>query len=123
LSLKLFAVDLIGNKLSRIVETSLGVGIPIVMICFFEVFHLIKKLPLKDQLLEFAHLNKPTELDVVGDNGQNAFGIKVIAVAMVIVGFGIALLGLLASRNMPSIVVGLSIILIAFPTWIASKKV
>jgi SSS family transporter len=123
LSLKLFAVDLIGNKLSRIVETSLGVGIPIVMICFFEVFHLIKKLPLKDQLHEFAHLNKPTELDVVGDNGQNAFGIKVIAVAMVIVGFGIALLGLLASRNMPSIVVGLSIILIAFPTWIASKKV
>ena len=123
LSLKLFAVQLVGFKLSRIWETSLGVGIPIVLICLFEVYNLLKKNPLKDQLLDFVHLNKSNELDNHVDNGQNAFGIKVISVAMAIVGVGITVLGIMASNNMPSIIVGLCIITLSIPTWIASKKV
>jgi hypothetical protein len=123
LTLKLFAVDLIGFKLSRIAETSLGVGIPIVLICLFEVYFLIKKAPSKDQLLAFIHLNPTDEPNIIGDNSQNVFGIRVIAIAMAIVGFGISLLGFMSSMNMPSIVVGVSIIILSLPTWIASKSV
>ena len=123
LTLKLFAVDLIGFKLSRIAETSLGVGIPIVCICLFEAYYLIKNAPAKDQLLTFVHLNPIDDSIKSGDNSQNVFGIRVIAIAMAIVGFGISLLGFMASMNMPSIVVGVSIIILSLPTWIASKSV
>ena len=115
--------DLIGFKLSRIAETSLGVGIPIVCICFFEAYYLIKNTPAKDQLLTFVHLNPIDESINSGDNSQNVFGIRVIAIAMAIVGFGISLLGFMSSMNMPSIVVGVSIIILSLPTWIASKSV
>jgi solute:Na+ symporter, SSS family len=122
LALKLFAIDLIGFKLSRIAETSLGVGIPIVLICFFEIYNSISQVPKKDQLLEFAHLNVNDEQTATSDNSQNIFGVKVIAVAMAIVGTGVTLLGLIASNNIPSIVVGLSILILSLPTWIATKK-
>ena len=122
LALKLFAIDLIGFKLSRIAETSLGVGIPIVLICFFEIYNSISQVPKKDQLLEFAHLNVNDEQTTTSDNSQNIFGVKVIAVAMAIVGTGVTLLGLIASNNIPSIVVGLSILILSLPTWIATKK-
>jgi SSS family transporter len=122
LALKLFAIDLIGFKLSRIAETSLGVGIPIVLICFFEIYNSISQVPKKDQLLEFAHLNAYDEQIATSDNSQNIFGVKVIAVAMAIVGTGVTLLGLIAANNMPSIVVGLFILILSLPTWIATKK-
>ena len=64
----------------------------------------------------------PSELSIkeADAQGQNVFGVKIIAGAIGIVGAGIALLGLLAERGMVALIVGLVILVLAFPLWISA---
>ena len=120
LILKMFSPALLGFKLTRTAETVAGQSIPLIMLFAFEMYYRVK-----GQVAEFPSFGKiaeeKVELSVASaeeSSRQNRFGIRVIAMAMAVVGAGIALLGMLAEKSAVTvIVVGLIIVLSALMIW------
>jgi len=114
---KVLAPSLIDLKLSRAVETALGMGIPMVSLLFFEIYYRAKgqlsakAIAMAQQRLEIdqAVQVKDVESHLAAEK-QNIFGIRVIAISMAVVGLGIIYLGLLAT-NFVSIIVAVGAII------------
>jgi len=123
LCLKLFSVDIFGYKLSRVWETALGVGIPVTVLFFWELYYSVRR---KIAVHSFeqpeanqVNLVMKKEADA---HIQNVFGIKIIAAAIAVVGAGVALLGSFAPRGGVALAVGVVIFLLAFPLWYTAGK-
>ncbi|MFT4153575.1 sodium:solute symporter family protein [Parafilimonas sp.] len=116
LVLKLFSVELLGFKVDRFWETTLGVGIPVLVLLLWEIYYAInnKVSALADV---FAYMPRHTAAQETDARTQNNFGIRVIAAAIAIVGSGIALLGAFAQEGKTAFIVGIIILITAFPVW------
>ncbi|WP_290790892.1 sodium:solute symporter family transporter [Flavihumibacter sp. UBA7668] len=125
---KTLSPSLFGIKLNRAVETGLGVGLPLLILLFFELYYACKG-------------RTHTSGYIVSDNGsdtnksnrtedahreaekQNIFGIRVISLSMLVVGVGIIILGLLANDfSWVVISVGSLILIIAAFVWKAAHQ-
>ena len=124
LALKLFPVELIGHKLDRVWETSLGVGIPVFVLLCWEVYYWLAGKEAVHNFIraEKSHDTVTPELHTNDATTQNTFGIKVIAASIAVVGAGIALLGMIANNGMVAAYVGLCILVISFLVWKAAKR-
>ncbi|WP_293308283.1 sodium:solute symporter family protein [Pedobacter sp. UBA5917] len=110
-------------KFSRTVETIVGVGLPVLLLAIFELYYASRNLIGAPFML--APVEQHTQEEISGNlsaEKQNIFGIKVIAISMVVVGSGIILLGVLA-QNFSGIVigVGLCVLLTAIFIWYRIK--
>lgn len=116
LVLKLFSVELLGFKVDRFWETTLGVGIPILVLLLWEIYYAITN---KVSALAnvFAQVQQHTAAQETDAKAQNRFGIKVIATAVAIVGSGIAVLGAFAQQGGTALIVGIIILVAALPLW------
>lgn len=116
LVLKLFSVELLGFKVDRFWETTLGVGIPILVLLLWEIYYAITN---KVSALAnvFAQVQQHTAAQETDAKAQNRFGIKVIATAVAIVGSGIAVLGAFAEQGGTALIVGIIILVAALPLW------
>ncbi|MFN0293876.1 sodium:solute symporter family protein [Pedobacter helvus] len=117
---KVIAPDLIGLKLTRTVETVLGMGIPMLILLIFELRYISTGL-VSSRAIEMKNaLALSKEVDVFDPEEQqaaekqNIFGIRVIAIAMAVVGAGIVYLGLVAPSFSTTIaLVGTSILIVS----------
>jgi len=114
---KVLAPSLIDLKLSRTVETALGMGIPMVSLLLFEIYYRAKgqlsakALVMEQHRLEIHRTVQVKDVDShLAAEKQNIFGIRVIAISMAVVGLGIIYLGLLAT-NFISIIVAVGAII------------
>lgn len=101
---KVISPSLFDLKLSRTMETVLGVGIPIALLLIFEFYYLSRGFVAEKavKMEEDKHLkikeNFPKDNDShFAAEKQNVFGIRVIAISMAVVGLGIVCLGILAN--------------------------
>lgn len=116
-------------KLDRTMETCLGMGIPLAILLFFELYYAAKaKVSVKavemeqEKLITTIKIVDPAiHLDAAK---QNKFGIRVIALSMCIVGIGIGLLGYIAQDfSVTVMTVGGLILISAGLLWrLADKK-
>jgi hypothetical protein len=86
--------------LERTPETLFGVGLPLAMLSFMELWYRFRGGPLpaaalSDNSIVIGMAARPSRAD---SSAQNRFGINVLGIAMLIVGAGIGLLGLLATQ-------------------------
>ncbi|SOD11817.1 sodium:solute symporter family protein [Pedobacter xixiisoli] len=102
LFLKVAAPDLIDLKLTRTMETVLGMGIPMLILLVFEMLYKSKGF-VSDKAIEMKNAQALTKQIAVFNEEehqaaekQNIFGIRVIAISMAVVGAGIIYLGLVA---------------------------
>lgn len=119
LVLKLFGTELLGFKLSRLWETALGVGIPLIVLALWELYYKAVNYHSPNasafsKPVVAAVNNMVTDADA---RSQNVFGIRIIAGSIAIVGAGIALLGALAERGTTAMIIGLVILVLAVPLW------
>ena len=125
LSLKLFGTELLGYKLNRVWETALGVGIPLAVLLVWEIYYLATKYESPAAALFDKRLTPAgvvAEIEEADAQGQNIFGVRMIAGAVMVVGAGIALLGLFAERGTVAMVVGLVILVLGLPLWRSARK-
>lgn len=119
LFLKVVAPDLIDLKLTRTMETVLGMGIPMSILLFFEFYYkskgmiASKAIAMKESQTLAQQNYQPNKEEDQSAQQQNIFGIRVIAISMAVVGAGIAYLGLVAANFSTTIVVVGALILIS----------
>lgn len=105
LCLKLGATSILGYKLSRTWETALGVGLPFLVMLFFELYYYYTQ---KAAVFSLESLqNRETTHSHDDADEQNSFGVKVILYSITFVGLGIALLGCFAERGQTAITIGI----------------
>lgn len=124
LALKLFGMELLGYKLNRVWETTLGVGIPVLVLAIWEIYYSLVKFqaPAAGYFLNPVPASPlAKEVKQIDAHDQNVFGIKIIAGAIAIVGGGIAILGVLADRGMVAVIVGFLILILSWPIWRSAK--
>lgn len=116
---KVIAPGLLDIKLSRTMETVMGVGLPVVMLAVFELYYRFKNMVAPEALAMEEHIrNFSTSAEGRSHNhreaeSQNRFGVTVILIASAFVGLGIMTLGAAAGMNITVMIVGGSILLIA----------
>ena len=124
LFLKMFAPSLLGFKLSRTMETVIGQSIPLISLLAFEIYYRMKGIQAsfpalvktQDSIIEVSNE------DALESSRQNNFGIRVIALAMAVVGTGIAILGMLSEKSVGIVItVGLVIVGLALFIWRTSN--
>jgi solute:Na+ symporter, SSS family len=99
---KIISPSLLDIKLNRTMETTLGMGIPILVLAIFEIYYsLNQKVSAKALLMEInseakERVHNPAAH--IESLKQNRFGVRVIALSMGVVGIGITTLGILADR-------------------------
>jgi len=119
LFLKTIAPSAIGLKLDLTMETSFGMGIPILILSAFELYYTLKGQVAQHVLLMTT--NQESELFTekqyeqhADTERQNQFGIRVIAASMAVVGIGIIILGALTTQFTHMVMaVGLTVLIIA----------
>jgi solute:Na+ symporter, SSS family len=104
LFLKLAGPSVLGFKLSRTWETGLGVGLPILVMCLFELYYQINNKTANFSLESMQNRESTHSHDDADE--QNIFGVKVILYSITFVGFGIALLGFFAEKGQTAIMIG-----------------
>lgn len=116
---KIVAPDLIGLKLTRTMETVLGMGIPMLILLVFEMIYKSKGL-VSARAIEMKNAQALNRQIVAFDEEeqqaaekQNVFGVRVIAISMAVVGAGVMYLGLVAPSFSTIIVAVGTLILIA----------
>ena len=124
LALKLFPIELIGQKLDRVWETALGVGIPVFVLFCWELYYVATG---KNAVHNFVQPEKNknavvTSLQNEEAHSQNVFGVKVIGASIAVVGAGIGILGTVASNGLAAVVVGFIILLLGLYIWSIAKK-
>ncbi len=99
---KTISPDLLNLKLSRAIETVLGMGIPVVVLGLFEFWFAIRNqiAPGAIAMSEISETirRQPDPAVHLAAQQQNNFGVTVIAVSICLVGAGIIALGLFASK-------------------------
>lgn len=116
---KVLSPVLIGLKLSRTVETVMGVGLPLILLAMFEAYYQWRNQYAEQALAmeKRASGNKSSGYhphDHKEAQRQNAFGVRVIVMASAAVGLGIVVLGFLSERGFVTSSVGGIILAIAF---------
>jgi SSS family solute:Na+ symporter len=127
LFLKVAGPALLGMKLSRTMETTLGMGIPIIILLTFEIYYLLNhKVSAKALEMEQIQLTEVLEADPVRHQAaaaQNRFGIRVIGISLSFIGIGISVLGYVSSSYQGTVMgVGGVIFLMALLILKASRK-
>jgi len=122
LFLKLFAPSLLGLKLSRTMETVIGQSIPLICLLAFEIYYKVNgKFAPNPVVLADVSMDENDPADEADAKAQNSFGIKVIAIAMAIVGAGIATLGFLSVDSSTIVIsVGVLILFLSIFIWRAA---
>lgn len=111
--MKIGAPILLEIKLDRVWETALGVGLPLLVLLFFEVINGLQHYPsFKGAVDAVLETNKDSE-----SKKQNAFGIRVIGISIALVGLGIGVLGLVADNGIVAVVIGAGILLGGGAIW------
>ena len=105
LFLKIGAPSVLGFKLSRTMETALGVGLPLLVMVLFELYYYFNQKTANFSLESLQNRESSHNHDDADE--QNRFGVKVILSSITFVGFGIALLGCFADRGETAIIVGI----------------
>ncbi|HEX9600698.1 MAG TPA: sodium:solute symporter family protein [Mariniflexile sp.] len=110
----LFSEMLLGSPLSRADEMLLGALLPLFMLAGYELYAKIKNIIDEDylnyqkQVVKFDDSVESTEI------AQNTFGLKVLAIALLVVGILIAILALVAKESTVLVLsVGVLIVLIS----------
>lgn len=116
---KALAPSLLDIKLSRTVETILGVGLPLVLLAFFELYAAIKGIKVPYFITEAGESGLSPDIESAK---QNIFGTRVIAWSAGFVGVGISLLGFLAENGSVAVVVGAGIVIISALILIRQKR-
>lgn len=123
---KVVAPGLVGLKLTRTTETVLGMGIPMLILCLFEIYYWSRGYVSEKAIAmkaERTHKVEDIEKETAESQSakkQNIFGIRVIAISMAVVGAGIGYLGLIAAdfsnliATVGAVILLLSIVLGAF---------
>lgn len=104
LFLKTVSPSLLGVKLDRTFETVLGVGLPVVLLLFFEVYYKVSGKTSFIYALPVAANNPVTPGLIVTDLHkealqQNSFGVAVIGWSISFIGIGLLILGFLAREQ------------------------
>lgn len=123
---KIFSSDLLGIKLNRTLETSIGVGLPILILALFEMIYWLNGQERNNSILLSSDKNQGQKEQVSNHesaNQQNKFGVRIIGFSIGFVGVGIVILGIIANYNIPAIVVGISVLLISIPIWLSSNRI
>lgn len=107
---KVFGTAVLGITLSRTMETTLGVGLPLILLLLFELYGYFVKTSVPYLTITQHSATASGKREAAG---QNAFGVKVIAWSTAFVGSGIAVLGYLAQNGMIALIVGVAIMLTA----------
>lgn len=126
LTLKMFAPSILGFKLSRTMETVIGQSIPLFSLFIFELYYRMKGRDTQVSEMFFSVDSSQVAVATGSDESaaQNAFGIKVIAMAMSVVGAGITILGFLSDKSSSVVMlVGLIIVVASFFIWRSSRIV
>lgn len=116
---KVIAPDLIDLKLTRTMETMLGMGIPMLILFIFEIiyqskgFVAVQAIEMKNAVALTKQIEAFDEEENQAAEKQNIFGIRVIAISMAVVGAGIIYLGLVAPSFSTVIAVVGALILLA----------
>jgi len=126
---KVIMPNIWGLKLDRTMETCMGMGIPIAVLLFFEIYYTAKghisiKVEEMEQEKELTAVRIVDPALHIEAAKQNKFGIGVIALSMGIVGIGIGILGYIAKDfSITVMAVGGLILISAVLIWrVASKK-
>ncbi len=125
LVLKLFGTALFGFRLDRVWETALGVGIPVAVLVIREIYARATG-AIGTTVNTDTQPPQPVTQATVNNNdahAQNVFGVRVIAASIAIVGIGVAVLGMVASKGQVAILIGGIIFLLSIPLWRAAKNV
>jgi len=104
-------------KLSRTLETILGVGLPVLLLTAYELYCISTKRTGPDFMVAKAVDQLSSGADSRAAQQQNVFGIKVIAISMAVVGTGIIILGILAS-SFSQIVIGVGTLILVVAAFI-----
>lgn len=112
-------------SLSRAAEMSLGVGLPLLMLGFYE--WIVFKTKTQDQQYSqyqawYATRDKVVEAEIAnavsGDTlSQNTFALRAIAISFALTGLGIAGLGINGGRDV-GLIVGIGLVIVAVAGWI-----
>jgi Na+/proline symporter len=114
LFLKIAAPSLLALKLSRTMETVVGQSIPLICLLGFEIYYMYQKRVAPVTSVQVAEERVIVDREKESDaRQQNMFGIRVIGIAMALVGSGILLLGFFSGNSNVVASVGLVILLIA----------
>ncbi|SEM03313.1 transporter, SSS family [bacterium A37T11] len=105
--MKLVAPAVLEVKLDRFWETTLGVGLPMLVLAFFEVINKKQDYAVIDPKQATIGARHDQEAEK-----QNYFGIKVIGISIAMVGLGILILGCLTQNKVIVITVGMTVMLI-----------
>ncbi|VTR47897.1 sodium:solute symporter family protein [Sphingobacterium thalpophilum] len=116
LFMKIGAPYVLNIKLDRFWETALGVGLPLLVLAWFECANKRQSYPSFEQTgAQDEYKNKEADR-------QNVFGIKVIGLSIAIVGSGVVLLGIIASKGITAVIVGAVILLVGLAIWRAAYR-
>jgi Na+/proline symporter len=106
---KTLAPSVLGITLSRTMETTVGVGFPLLLLLLFEWYAYVSK----KEVPYLAHTQKDTKaFNSAEALKQNIFGVRVIAWSTAFVGLGIAILGYIAENGKIALIVGIVIVCI-----------
>ncbi|MFN0256956.1 sodium:solute symporter family protein [Pedobacter ureilyticus] len=116
---KVIAPEVIDLKLTRTMETVLGMGIPMLILLIFEVLYASRgfvssrAIEMKNALALTKQVEAFDEEEAIAAEKQNIFGVRVIAISMAVVGAGIVYLGLVAPSFSTTIATVGALILVA----------
>ena len=119
LFLKTIAPGVLGLKLNLTMETTFGMGIPILILTTFELYYLstgqVAQYVLVPMTVKTNNcITQNFDIRNADTEQQNRFGIRVIAASMAVVGIGIMILGALTSQfSYMVMTVGLAVLIIA----------
>jgi len=121
---KVITPSLFDFKFSRTIETIVGVGLPVLLLAITECYFMMNQLNGPDFMLATeTEVEQKQISESASALKQNVFGIKVIAISMMVIATGIITLGLLAEL-FSGIVIGVGgvIAVAAIIVWINVKK-
>jgi Na+/proline symporter len=126
---KFLSPFLLGFSLSRSGEMMLGIGLPLLVLAVFEwvIYGKKQDSPEYREYVRFRQSRHErdvleTEAEALSSASQNTFGIKAIAVGLLVTGLGIGILGAVADRNQGIVIAaGVIIALLAGPAWWLAK--
>ena len=112
-------------SLSRAAEMSVGVGLPLVMLAFFE-WVVFKNKAQDEQFTRYQHWNASRDQIVAAElstdipatsSSQNTFALRAIAISFALTGLSIAGLGINGGRDM-GLIVGIGLLIVVAGAWV-----
>lgn len=122
---KVISPSLLHISLTRTQETVLGEGLPVLLLAIFEMYYIFSKATGPDYLVAPVVIpGIKAEKAHAASQLQNVFGIRVIAVSMAVIGFGIAVLGIMSSGYSAIVIaVGVFILIVSGCIWFSVRAV